>query len=61
MTCSHVFIRRATTGQKDTCSLCGIEFIHDGSKWRWLYDLSPAKRRKLETIYAIDRHTGKHS
>jgi hypothetical protein len=61
MTCSHSFIRRPTTGQRDTCSLCQVEFIHDGTKWRWLYDLSPAKRAKLERTYRIDALTGKHS
>lgn len=60
MRCSHTFIKRAVYGQRDTCRQCGVEYIYDGKKWIWIYDLGMSKVKKMEQAYRVDSLTGKH-
>jgi hypothetical protein len=56
--CQHQSMKRAVTGQRDTCPLCHLEIIHDGDRWVWLHSITPAKARKYERIYHANRIAG---
>lgn len=60
MTCQHRSIRQPKKGNEDTCILCQLPIIYTGTKWEWLFTVDQAKRRKLQTMYAVDAHTGAH-
>lgn len=40
----------APVGSTTMCDApgCNLPIIFDGNKWRWLYDLTPQQRRKLQ-------------
>ena len=55
----HQLPEHPRKGQEATCSESGciMPMIFDGSRWRWYYDIDPAKRRKLQRIFIIDQMT----
>ena len=58
--CSHSTLTPAHTGALSTCMFCGLELIHDSTKWTWRYGIDDVKFRKLRTIFEIDQYSGKH-
>lgn len=55
MICTHTSIKRATYGSAGTCINCNVDIIHDGKKWRWLYDIDASTRRRMTTFYNVTR------
>lgn len=60
MTCAHVSISSKDKGRRSKCLLCNLDIIFDGSKWIWLFGIGAEKRRRLITMFEVDRITGAH-
>lgn len=49
----HTAVETPRKGAIGDCVTCGLPLIHDGRKWRWLFDLSSAERNKLRKEWPI--------
>lgn len=54
MTCNHLSIKEARTGQQANCISCGIDIMFDGERWTWTFGIAKAKREKYATIFRFE-------
>lgn len=58
MTCQHITFKAARRGSSADCSNCQMPIIHDGSKWRWEFELDRDLVKRLRAEYQEFRRIG---